>query len=129
MTKISEERIERAARAICLGQSCDPDGMIEGMTAWEFYTHEARVALTADTPAIVEAERNLRKCEINKSELWKVVRGDAEKIRQLKARIEELENVLDWFADENGDGAQRDAARLLAARLAELEAQSKEPTI
>lgn len=39
--------------------------------------------------------------------------ADARALAAAKARIAELENSLDWFADENGDGAQREAYRLL----------------
>ena len=39
--------------------------------------------------------------------------ADARALAAAKARSAELENSLDWFADKNGDGAQRDAARLL----------------
>ena len=34
----------------------------------------------------------------------------------LRARVVALEDALDWFADENGDGPQRDAYTLLGAK-------------
>ena len=36
-----------------------------------------------------------------------------EALRLAQQRIAELENSLDWFADENGDGAQREAYAIL----------------
>jgi len=50
-----------------------------------------------------EAKRELRKCTINKDELWKVVRADADKLRQAKEDGEDVAQMLvhrDKEADE-----------------------------
>ena len=63
-----------------------------------------------------EAKRELRKCTINKDELWKVVRDDADKLRQVTADGEDMAQMLvqrDKEADEQIAAltAERDALK------------------
>ena len=64
-----------------------------------------------------EAKRELRKCTINKDELWKVVRADADKLRQAKEDGEDVTQMLvqrDREADEQIAAltAERDALKV-----------------
>ena len=80
----------------------------------------AASALIAAAEERDELRKELRKCTINKDELWKVVRDDAEKLRKSKADGEDVVQML-VERDKVADAALADAAtfRALLVRAGE----------
>lgn len=110
---IREERIKRAAEAICL---C----LCETTDHWKEWTDEARAALTADAAALAEAERRGRIVGLRDAHEQIKARYTSELIMRDIARSQTRLSVADMHSDR-GQGL-REAADFFAARIAELEA-------
>ena len=79
---------------------------------------DAERELSAANDRVAELARELRECEINKAELWKVARADADRMRQLKADGEDVVQML-ITRDKEAESALEAEKEACAVRIEE----------